>query len=117
MYAEAVEAFLKSGSLDGAPPERIEALREAFRTSGWQGYQRKRLENLEARAKNDYVSPTTFALIYVRLGQKDMAFAWFERALEAHDPRIVRFKIEPGYDSLRDDPRYAGLIRKIGLQP
>jgi hypothetical protein len=53
----------------------------------------------------------------VRLGEKDKAFAWLEKTFEARHVSTIQFKIEPAYDSLRDDPRYAELIRKIGLQP
>lgn len=117
MYAEAVEAWLKSMRLEQAPPENIEDLRESFRTSGRQGLYRKALDITEARAKSGYVAPLTFADIYVRLGDKEMAFAWLEKAFDARDPSIIRLKIEPAYDSLRDDPRYTEMIRKIGLQP
>ncbi len=67
MYAEAVEVWLKSQSLEDAPPEKVEELREIFRTSGWQGFLRKLLENAEARDKINPVSPLTFTGIYVRL--------------------------------------------------
>jgi tetratricopeptide (TPR) repeat protein len=61
--------------------------------------------------------PFQFANLYVRLGQKDETFAWFEKTFEARDPSTLQFKIEPVYDSLQNDPRYVQLIRKIGLQP
>jgi DNA-binding winged helix-turn-helix (wHTH) protein/TolB-like protein/cytochrome c-type biogenesis protein CcmH/NrfG len=117
MYAESVEAWLKSQSLEDAPLEKIDELREIFRTSGWQGFIRKLLENAEARDKIKPVSPLTFAGIYVRLGQKNMAFACLDKAFDERDPSIVQLKIEPAYDSLREDSRYTELIRKIGLQP
>lgn len=117
MYREAVETYLKIRSLNGAKPEKVEEFREAFSLSGWQGFLRKQLQELENTAKTKPVSPYSFANLYVRLGQKDEAFAWFEKTFEARDPSILQFKIEPAYDILRDDPRYAGLIRRIGLQP
>src|SRR6266496_3065743 len=58
-----------------------------------------------------------FSSVALRLGQKDEAFAWFEKTFEARDPSTLQFKIEPAYDSLHSDPRYAKLISKIGLQP
>lgn len=117
MYAEAIEAWLKTQSLEGAPPEKIEEMHEIFRTSGWQGFLRKLLEGAEERNKTKPVSPLTFAGLYVRLEQKDKAFAFLEKAFDERDPSIVQLKIEPIYDTLRDDPRYAELVRKIGLQP
>jgi len=117
MYPEAVDAYLKSLSLSGVSPEVTEEFREAFRASGWQGFLRKRLEALKTRAKTGQVEPFQFANLYVRLGQKDEAFAWFEKTFEARDPSTLQFKIEPAYDSLRNDPRYTELIGKIGLRP
>ena len=58
-----------------------------------------------------------FTDLYVRLGQKDDAFVWLEKTFEARDASTLQFKVEPAFDSLRNDPRYAQLIRKIGLQP
>jgi hypothetical protein len=95
----------------------MEEQREVFRISGWQGFVQKLLEDDQVRAKTKNISPLRSASIYVRAGQKDMAFAYLERAYEISDPSIVQLKIEPVYDSLRDDPRYTDLIRKIGLQP
>lgn len=117
MYPEAVEAFLKSLSLGGVEPRVGEEFRETFRVSGWQGFLRKQLEILETRAKINQAAPYQFANLYVRLGQKDEAFVWLEKTFEARDSSTLQFKIEPAYDSLRNDPRYAKLIRKIGLQP
>lgn len=117
MYAESLEALLKFQSLEGVSPKITEECRGTFRVSGWQGFLRKQLETLEARAKTSRVEPFQFANLYVRLGQKDKAFDWLEKTFEARDPVTLQFKIDPAYDSLRNDPRYAQLIRKIGLQP
>ena len=117
MYEKIVEDFLKSISARGAKPETIEEFRESFRTSGWQGFLRKRLEILEKVAKTRPVNSYNLALLYIQLGRKDEAFYWLEKTLEAGHPGAIHFKIEPAYDVLRDDPRYADLIRKIGLQP
>ena len=117
MYAEALEAYLKYLSLSGVPSQFSAELREAFTVSGWQGFLRKEIEALEKSAKNEPVEPYQLASLYTRLGQKDAAFSWFEKAFEARDPVALQFKIEPAYDSLRNDPRYGRLIRKIGLEP
>lgn len=117
MHAQALESYLKYLTLGEAQPEIAKEFRETFRVSGWQGFLRKQLETLERRAKTKPVEPFQFASVYVRLGQKDEAFTWFEKTFAARDPSTLQFKIEPAYDSLRDDPRYAQLIRKIGLQP
>lgn len=113
-YPEAVDAYLKSFEM---PPELSEELRKTFRDLGWQGFLRKRLETLEAGDRAGHAEPYEFANLYVQLGRKDEAFAWFEKTFAERDPVTLQFKIEPAYESLRNDPRYAQLLRKIGLQP
>jgi TolB-like protein/DNA-binding winged helix-turn-helix (wHTH) protein/tetratricopeptide (TPR) repeat protein len=117
MYDEIVEESLKTMKAYGAPPERIEKIRETYRTSGWQGVLRDELENIEKKAARERVDPHRLALLYMRLGRKDEAFVWLEKALEERHPAAIQFKIEPAFDPLRGDPRFAELIRKIGLQP
>ena len=117
MYPEAVDAFQKALSLNGTPPEISTEFREAFRVSGWQGFLRKRLEILNTRAKTSEANAFQFANLHTKLGEKDEAFAWLEKAFAARDTATLQFKIEPAFDSLRNDPRYASLVRRIGLQP
>lgn len=115
MYPEALEAFLKVNIME---PGKAQEFRNAFNTGGWPAFLQKQLAEAEriAAMKNKPRS-STFANIYVRLGDKDKAFFWLEKVFEERDPVILQFKIEPAYDLLRDDPRYAQLLAKIGLQP
>jgi DNA-binding winged helix-turn-helix (wHTH) protein/TolB-like protein/Tfp pilus assembly protein PilF len=117
MYAEAVETFLKMGSIHGAPAEQIERVREVFRTSGWRGFNLRRLQIMKDAAKTEYVEPGQLAYLYTRLGMKDEALTELERAVADRDIFILQLKIDPAFDSLRDDPRYAQLLRRIGLEP
>ncbi|HEU5239410.1 MAG TPA: winged helix-turn-helix domain-containing protein [Pyrinomonadaceae bacterium] len=117
MYPEAVDAYLKSLTLSDFPQNLREQFAEAFKVSGWEGFLLKRLEVLLTVAKTGDVEPHHFAGLYVRLGRKDEAFAWFNKAFQARDVATLQFKIEPAYDPIRNDPRYAQLLRKIGLQP
>ena len=117
MYAEAFEAWLKCQILTGMLPETAEEFREIYRASGWEGFLRKQLEGLEKKAKTKSVVSSALANLYVHLGRKDEAFTWLEKTFEERHISTIQFKIEPAYDSLRDDPRYIKLIHKIGLQP
>jgi TolB-like protein/DNA-binding winged helix-turn-helix (wHTH) protein len=116
MYAESVETQLKARSLKGDPPEEIEEYRKTFQSSGWQGFLRKQLKDLEERAETKPAEPLDFARIYTRLGMKDEAFFWLDKTFETRIP-LMQIKIDPFFDSLRDDPRYAKLLQKINLQP
>jgi len=116
MHADAMEAYIAMNR--NMKPERVEALREAFRTGGRTAFLQKQLEFAkETLKRNGTISPATFAEIYVRLGDKEQAFYWFEKVFDEDDPSILQFKVEPAYDVLRDDPRYAKLLARIGLTP
>ena len=49
------------------------------------------------------------------MGEKDQAFAWLERAYKNRNPYLVGLKSSSRLDILRSDPRYADLIRRVGL--
>jgi hypothetical protein len=62
-----------------------------------------------------FVSPYFFALAYTGCGQKDLAFEWFEKALEDRSGWLTNLNIEPGLDPIRSDPRFQDLVRRVGL--
>jgi TolB-like protein/DNA-binding winged helix-turn-helix (wHTH) protein/Tfp pilus assembly protein PilF len=118
MHAEALESYLKVRSLSGATPEQIDRLRTAFEAGGREGFLRALLRDMDERAaKTGRGSPQNYAGVYTRLGDKDKAFYWHEQLFDARDASILQFKIEPINDVLRDDPRYAKLLQRIGLEP
>ncbi|MDQ3818936.1 MAG: tetratricopeptide repeat protein, partial [Acidobacteriota bacterium] len=116
MYAEAVEEFLTGVNLQGvAMPEG--ELREAFRSSGWQGYVEKHLAILTEQAKRGYVPPLEIATDYARLGKRDETLAWLEKTVDAHDVGAASLKIEPAWDYLRSDPRFTKLVARTNQSP
>ena len=62
-----------------------------------------------------YVSPYTIACVYVALGDRTSAFTWLERAYAAHASEMYALKVDPILDPLHDDPRWATLVRRMGL--
>ena len=114
MYREAVEEYLKGAAVVGYPRERIPKLREAFDKSGINGFLRQMLEQQLGEPANAQ-DHAWIGQLYARLGDKDHAFEHLEKAYAQHAAGLVRLKEELGYDSLRSDPRYADLLRRIGL--
>ncbi|HSE96894.1 MAG TPA: tetratricopeptide repeat protein, partial [Blastocatellia bacterium] len=55
------------------------------------------------------------AEVYAALGEKDRAFEWLDKAYEKHDLQLASLKVDPNLDSLRSDPRFADLLRRVGL--
>ena len=55
------------------------------------------------------------ALVYVHMGEKERALEWLERAYKDRDGQIIWIKVEPSFESLRSDPRFEDLVRRVGL--
>jgi hypothetical protein len=63
-----------------------------------------------------YVSPGELAILCVALGERERAFASLEKAYAAHDLQLQYLGgVEPAYDTRRSDPRFADLLRRVGL--
>ncbi|MBI3474504.1 MAG: winged helix-turn-helix domain-containing protein [Acidobacteria bacterium] len=73
------------------------------------------LDGLKEESKAHYVSPIRFAQVHTLLGDKDQALTWLGRAVEERSPQVVYLKVDPRYDRLRADPRFAELLRRVGL--
>ena len=115
LYDQAVEACLKTPQFTVHGPAAEAALREAYAASGWKGFWRKLLDLRKARANVDLYP---LAEIYSRLGNKDQALATLEKAYEQHDQStLIWLNCDPFWDNLRSDPRYADLVRRMGLEP
>jgi serine/threonine-protein kinase len=115
MYADAIAQYQKFISLSGENTSEQSYLGYAYAKAG------KRNEALALLGKlkttTDYVSPAELAILYAGLGDKDEAIAALERAFAAHDSQMQYLKVEPHYDSLRSDPRFTDLMRRVGLAP
>lgn len=73
------------------------------------------LEVLKRLNRRQSVDPGAFAWAYVGMGNKDEAFAWLGKAFTQHSSRMVTLKVDPGWDTLRSDPRFQDLLRRVGL--
>jgi adenylate cyclase len=74
------------------------------------------LRELEEMAKRQYVSSTAFADIHLGLGEKEKALNWLEKSYEQQDSACWYLKIDQIYDSVRNEPRFQALLKKIGLE-
>jgi TolB-like protein/tetratricopeptide (TPR) repeat protein/predicted Ser/Thr protein kinase len=107
-YKQAMEQWIKAERLKGHEA-RARELEQIFKKSGYTGYLRKHAR--DAEAEGDHYGA---AVDYAMLGDKDAAFAALEKAVGVgnHEDTI---KVDPELDNLRSDPRYADLLRRIGL--
>jgi hypothetical protein len=113
MYAEAVSEWLKEQALNGDSPEKIESLRNAFVVSGIRGFWEKSLE-WQKRQLNQ-PNYLVIARLCVRLGRRDEAFHWLEKAYEARCQNMPNIKLAAWLDPVRSDPCYADLMHRVGL--
>jgi TolB-like protein/Tfp pilus assembly protein PilF len=82
---------------------------------GQRGEAAKVLRELEAEARRRSVPPYDFAVIHAGLGDKERALAWLDKSLSTRDPESMILPVDPRLDSLRGDPRFAALVRRMGL--
>jgi serine/threonine protein kinase/Flp pilus assembly protein TadD len=75
------------------------------------------LARIEEMAKQTYVPPLEMAIIHVGLGDREQAFAWLEKAREEHSASLIYLTVEPLFDRLRPDSRFADLARGLQLLP
>ena len=73
------------------------------------------INQLKMEVEKSGIGRYEIAFIYAGLGDKDSAFAWLERALQARDKGILYLKIDPCFDPLRSDPRFQELINRAGF--
>ncbi len=81
--------------------------------SGNQAEARKIL--IQFQADKEYVSPVCFAFVYIGLADVDGAFRYLELAREQQESFLIFARVAPIYDPIRGDPRFATLLRKVGL--
>ena len=119
-YDEAVDEFAKAVVLNGAPPDRIAPLaakvKDAAKTGGERAYSRAMAEALESDPTSAQPPAPVLAAHWVRAGEVDRAFEILEQAYRRRDDTILLLK-GPGLDPVKSDPRYADLLRRVGLPP
>jgi serine/threonine protein kinase/tetratricopeptide (TPR) repeat protein len=117
IYLEAIGEFRKALELSEGDTNELAALGHAYAISHHENEAKKILEELRERAKQTYVQPTWMALIHIGLGEKGQAFDWLQKAYEDRSAWLVYLKVDPFFDSVRSDPRFRDLMRRVGLAP
>jgi TolB-like protein/DNA-binding winged helix-turn-helix (wHTH) protein/Flp pilus assembly protein TadD len=120
------QALIATGQYDGAIKELQQAIELSRRNpicTSYLGYvyavtgrkadARKILAELENDSGQAYRTAADIALVHIGLNERDQAFAWLEKAYENRfNPSIL---MRPAFDSLRSDPRFQSLLRRLAL--
>jgi serine/threonine-protein kinase len=117
MYEKAIAECQRAVDLSHNDSNRAVDLARAHALAGNRAEARKALKELLARAKRSYVPPSLFAQIHLGLGEKKPGLAWLQTAYADRDAYLARLKVDPAFDSLRSDPAFQDLTRRLGLPP
>jgi len=113
MHTQALSELLKANEASPDNSEVLSFLGFAYAAVNQVKEAEKILDQLRERSKLRHVPPYHFAILYAGLGDKDAAFEWLERAFERHAVDLFTLKVEPMFDILRSDARFADLLRRV----
>jgi serine/threonine-protein kinase len=111
---EALAEYRKARQLTD-DPRMLALLGHGLAVSGKRDEALRTLDQLKEMAKQRYVPAYSFTIVYVGLGEKDQALQWLERDYQDRGVDMLSLKVDPLLDSLRSDPRFADLVRRVGL--
>ena len=110
-YAESVEEFAKAMELTGDKSNAVRA-RESYSRGGWNGFLRAVTDESH---RSPLLTPVNMSLLHIALGNKDAAIKELNRAYDERTTNLRELKADPRFDTIRDDPRFQELYRKIGI--
>jgi serine/threonine protein kinase/tetratricopeptide (TPR) repeat protein len=117
MYAEAIAALRQGLEDSGGEPRMAGALGHAYAVSGRRTDAEKILLQLTEQSRHRYVAPYDIAVVHLGLGNQRQAFDYLERAFDDHSHWLIFMRADPRFDSVRGDPRYQDLLRRMLLIP
>ena len=111
---QAFDWFIKWQTLMNANESTIRNYKNQFRSVGWKGVGRERVKAFDEDKIRSYFLE---ACLMVHIGEKDKAFEYLFKSYERREWGIPFLRIDPSLDSIRDDPRFDALLRKVQVHP
>ena len=115
MFREAIAELQEAVRLSSGSTISLAVLGHAYAAAGNHAEAERILKTLMERAETQYLPSYWIALIYTGLADKERAFEWLERAHQERSSWLVWIGVEPRFDGLRSDPRFARLLDQMGL--
>jgi TolB-like protein/DNA-binding winged helix-turn-helix (wHTH) protein len=109
--AEATSFFVRAFERSESSPAELAAVKKGAQEFGLRGMWKASLQFIEANHEREDAFGT--ALAYTYAGNKDRALTSLDRAYEERSFGIAWLAVDPAYDSLRSDPRFAALLRRM----
>jgi Tfp pilus assembly protein PilF len=114
-YDDALDELQKVSKNAGANAAEVSDRGYVYALAGKTAEARAMLAELQQMSRRRYVAPCGVAVVYAGLGRKDEAFEWLAKALKVRDNTLVLIEVDPRFDALRSDARFAQLIKGAGL--
>jgi eukaryotic-like serine/threonine-protein kinase len=114
LYDQAIPELLRS--VDPENGDGFAQLGFSYAMAGRKAEAVKVIADLEALAARRYSSPVRIACVYAGLGDKERAFEWLEKGYVGRSDHLTQIKTDPMFDSLRTDPRFNDLLRRVGFE-
>ena len=115
MPSEALQEARKAADLSNESTLSMSDLARSYAATGNANEARRILQALQTASKSRYISSFEVATIFASLNESDHAFDSLQRAYENRDYNLFRLRADPRLESLHNDPRFADLLRRIGL--
>ena len=115
-YEEAVAEMVKARPLVNLP-RQLARIGYVYAAAGKKDEATKILNEVKGQTREHYNLATFIAAIYAALGDKEQAFAWLGKGCDEHQNGVKEFKVSPRFDTLRSDPRFTDLLRRVKLAP
>jgi tetratricopeptide (TPR) repeat protein len=112
MWEPAIAALQKAVELSERTPVALACLGEAYAASGSPDAAQKILHELAGKR---HVTAYFVSRIHAALGESKKAIDWLEIAYKQHGEWMVLLKIDPRFNSLRDDTRFQGLMLRMNF--
>ena len=114
-YTEAAANYRKAFEVSGEGPRYLAMVGYSEALAGKRIEANEVLRQLEQVSKRRYVSAYDVALVHIGLGESDAAFDWLQKAVTERATHVVFLNWDDHLDSIRSDPRFAALARRVGL--
>ena len=116
MYREAIDECKRIAGASPANPLALAALAGAYAASGERDRAMSILNQVIERDGTVDLA-VMIGHVYFSLGDRERGFEWFEKAYQRHSHTLIMLKVAPLGDSVRSDPRFVDLLRRIGFPP
>ncbi|HWC16581.1 MAG TPA: tetratricopeptide repeat protein, partial [Terriglobales bacterium] len=112
---EAIPVLERALSISNRSPGVLGVLIRAYAHAGRRSDALRLLDELKRRREKEYVPAGAFVNAYLGLDDREQVFVWLENAYQEQSNILQFVKVHPYFDPLRNDPRFADLVRRVGV--